>query len=104
MLQQASDFRLCFPLGAATVSAPLATAPPPGAADLLAHLRDVRARVARASDVPAYVVAPDRTLEAIAATRPVSRTAMLDVHGMGPERYRKYGQPLLEAVRSWCGS
>ncbi len=103
MLQQAPDFRLCFPLGEATMSAPLATSPPPGASDLLAHLRDVRARVARASDVPAYVVAPDRTLEAIAVARPVSRTAMLDVHGMGPERFRKYGQPLLEAVRSWCG-
>jgi ATP-dependent DNA helicase RecQ len=103
MLQQSPEFRMCFPLGEATMSAPLATSPPPGASDLLAHLRDVRARVARASDVPAYVVAPDRTLEAIAATRPVSRTAMLDVHGMGPERFRKYGQPLLEAVRSWCG-
>jgi ATP-dependent DNA helicase RecQ len=103
MLQQAPDFRMCFPLAEAETAAPLITAPPPGAADLLAHLRDVRARVARASDVPPYVVASDRTLEAIAASRPVNRGAMLAVHGMGPERFRKYGSPLLEAVRSWCG-
>ncbi len=104
MLQKAPDFRMCFPLGEAEAAPPSITAPPPGAADLLAHLRDVRGRVARASDVPAYVVASDRTLQAIAASRPVSRDSMLAVAGMGPERFRKYGTPLLEAVRSWCGA
>ncbi|GDX81595.1 helicase [Deltaproteobacteria bacterium] len=104
MLQRAPDFRMCFPLGEREVAPPSITAPPPGAHDLLAHLRDVRARVAKAADVPAYVVATDRTLEAISATRPVSRASMLAVHGMGPDRFRKYGQPLLEAVRSWCGA
>lgn len=104
MLQKTLDFRMCFPLGEREIAAPSITAPPPGAHDLLAHLRDVRARVARAADVPAYVVATDKTLQAIAAGRPVTRGSMLAVHGMGPDRFRKYGQPLLEAVRSWCGA
>ncbi len=104
MTQAAPDFRMCFPLAEAELAEPLVTSPPPGAADLLAHLKDVRGRVARACDVPAYVVASDRALGAIAASRPVSRGAMLAVHGMGPERFRKYGEPLLQAVRSWCGS
>ena len=96
---------MCFPRGeAAPASDTLPTAPPPGAIDLLAHLRDVRARIARAADVPAYVIASNRTLEAIAATRPVTRGAMLAVPGMGPERFRKHGEPLLAAVRSWCGA
>ncbi|MSQ04064.1 MAG: ATP-dependent DNA helicase RecQ [Myxococcales bacterium] len=103
MTQTALEFKMCFPLAEAEVVAPLATSPPPGAADLLAHLRDLRTRVARASDVPAYVVASDRTLESIAASRPVTRGSMLAIHGMGPERFRKYGEPLLQAVRSWCG-
>ena len=103
MLGRADDFRMCFPLGAAASAPPSITAPPPGATDLLLHLRDVRSRLAKAADVPAYVVAPDKTLLAIASSRPVSRTAMLAVHGMGPERFRKFGQPLLDAVRSWCG-
>ena len=60
-------------------------------------------RLARAADVPTYVVAPNRTLEDMAARRPMTRSAMLQVHGMGPERYRKFGQPFLDAMRSWAG-
>ena len=101
MVQRAPDFRMCFPLGERLP--PATVAPTPGAQDLLAQLRDVRARVARACDVPAYVVATDRTLQAMAAGRPVTRGAMLALPGMGPDRFRKYGQPLLDAVRSWCG-
>ena len=72
--------------------------------ELLEHLKDVRARLARDADVPAYVVAPDRTLEEMAAVRPTSKAAMAAVHGMGPERYRRYGHALLEAVRAWTGA
>jgi len=104
MFGRAPDFKMCFPLGEAAAATPLPTSPPPGAADLLAHLRDVRARIARAADVPAYIVASNRTLEAIAATRPVTRGAMLAVPGMGPEKFRRHGEPLLAAVRSWCGA
>ena len=104
MSQRVEEFKMCFPIGQKTVAASgnLATAAPAGSTDLYAHLKDVRARVARAADVPAYVVAPDKTLLAIAAARPVSRQAMLAVHGMGPERFRKFGEPILAAVRSWC--
>lgn len=105
MNQKADGFKMCFPIGQKTVAASsaLAAAAPAGSTDLYAHLKDVRARVARAADVPAYVVAPDKTLVAIAAARPVTRQAMLAVHGMGPERFRKFGEPILAAVRSWCG-
>lgn len=105
MGQKAEDFRMCFPIGQRNVKATssVASAAPVGSTDLFAHLKDVRSRVARAADVPAYVVAPDKTLMAIAASRPVTRQAMLAVHGMGPERFRNFGEPLLAAVRSWCG-
>jgi ATP-dependent DNA helicase RecQ len=71
--------------------------------DLLALLRETRTRLAQDDDVPAYVVAPNRTLEEIAQRRPTTRQAMLEVHGMGKERYHRYGQALLEAVRGWTG-
>lgn len=73
-------------------------------ADLLEELRQVRRRLAQAHDVPAYVVAPNKTLEAIARSRPTTRTAMLACHGMGPERYKRYGTDLLGAVRAWTGA
>jgi ATP-dependent DNA helicase RecQ len=72
--------------------------------DLLAYLKEVRRKLARSEDVPAYVIAPNRTLEAIAEARPVNRRGLEGVHGMGPSRMRRYGDTLLDAVRAWTGS
>jgi ATP-dependent DNA helicase RecQ len=103
MHARAAEFRMVFPRTSQldrkrpAVEHSRAVAP-----DLLAALRDVRARLAKADDVPAYVVAPNRTLEAIARDRPASKNAMLAVHGMGQERFRRYGQAFLDAVRTWA--
>lgn len=104
MLQQARGFQMSWPLkkrAAARRPAP----PPPGqpVTDLLEHLKEVRRKLAQAEEVPAYVVASNRLLEAMAAGRPRTRAAMLELPGMGPERFRRYGNPLLEAVRAWGG-
>ena len=71
--------------------------------DLLSYLRDVRRQLAQAADVPAYVVASNRTLVDIAARRPDTHQAMLQVHGMGPVRFQRFGRPLLDAVQAWSG-
>jgi ATP-dependent DNA helicase RecQ len=103
MFQRAEDFRMHVPLGEATAKAGTVrpTTPQAVAGDLLVHLRDVRSRLARAEDVPAYVVAPNRTLEDLASQRPTTRPALLRVHGMGPERVRRFGVPFLDAIRAW---
>ncbi|MCA9488306.1 MAG: RecQ family ATP-dependent DNA helicase, partial [Myxococcales bacterium] len=69
--------------------------------DLLAHLRDVRRQLAEKRNVPAYVVASNRTLEDIARIRPTTRKAMLTVHGMGEVRVHQYGQTFIDAIRTW---
>ena len=71
--------------------------------DLLEQLRRVRWRLAQGDDVPAYVVASNRTLMGIAMVRPTSLDALSAVHGMGKQRISKYGKPFVEAVRSWTG-
>ncbi len=71
--------------------------------DLLEQLRQVRWRLAQGDDVPAYVVASNRTLMGIAAARPTSLEALSAVHGMGKQRLSKYGSPFVEAVRGWTG-
>jgi ATP-dependent DNA helicase RecQ len=104
MLQRAPDFTMIFPLGTRALrTRPNPAAPKAVATDLLHVLREVRTRLAKAADVPAYTVAPNRTLEDMAARRPMTRSAMLAVHGMGPERFRKYGQDFLDALRGWAG-
>jgi ATP-dependent DNA helicase RecQ len=105
MAGRAEDFRMIFPLGERVVrTRPAAGASKAKSADLLAHLRDVRDRLAKAHDKPAYVICPNRTLEDMAARRPMTRGAMLEVHGMGAERFRLYGMPFLDAVRGWSGA
>ncbi len=69
--------------------------------ELVAMLRDVRKQLADQRNVPAYVIAPNKTIEDMARLRPLTKRAMLAVHGMGQTRYNLYGKEFLEAIRSW---
>ena len=62
-------------------------------------LRLWRRGVAQSQGVPAYVVADDRTLGGIAAARPGSIEALLEVPGMGRSRVERYGEDILRIVR-----
>jgi ATP-dependent DNA helicase RecQ len=108
MMQQAPGFEMVFPrvshLDRKRPDAASLNAGRRGPdAELLDELRQVRRRLAKANDVPAYVIAPDRTLADIAAQRPTSREGLLRCHGMGKARASRYGQELLETVRGWTG-
>jgi ATP-dependent DNA helicase RecQ len=74
------------------------------ASTLFEQLRAHRLEVARSSGVPPYVVATDRSLREIAAVRPHTSDALLAVHGMGPAKVQRYGEGLLEVVRSAGGT
>ena len=101
MRQAEPDFQMVMPHAQKLVpreSVAGASDVPPS---LLALLREVRKQLADASNVPAYVVAPNKTLEDMARTLPLTKRAMLTVHGMGDARVKKYGGPFLAAVREW---
>jgi ATP-dependent DNA helicase RecQ len=66
---------------------------------LMDALRVHRLEVARASGVPPYVVAHDRTLRDIARQKPCTRAQLLQVHGMGPVKADRYGDGFLDVVR-----
>ncbi|MFQ5668439.1 MAG: RecQ family ATP-dependent DNA helicase [Candidatus Binatia bacterium] len=67
---------------------------------LLEALKQMRLRHARQRSVPPYVVFHDRTLEAIAASRPSSREQLSAITGIGPAKLSRYGKELLEVVRA----
>jgi len=106
MRDEAEDFEMLFPPNPHLVRQRPKQGPVlDGAeAELLDELRHVRRRIAKADDVPPYVVASNRTLEEVARTRPMNRKALLAVHGMGPQRYKRYGAELLRTVREWTGA
>jgi ATP-dependent DNA helicase RecQ len=70
----------------------------PTADPLFAALRAWRSGRARDDAVPAYVVAHDQTLAAIAEARPSTMPALRRVHGMGPAKLEKYGEEILRIV------
>jgi len=67
---------------------------------LLARLRDLRRTIAKADQVPAYVVFTDRTLAEMAVRRPTNTNALAQIRGVGPAKIEKYGTRFLEVVRS----
>jgi DNA helicase II / ATP-dependent DNA helicase PcrA len=70
---------------------------------LLEALKDWRRKLARASGVPAYVIFPDTTLNALAHTKPDNREALLDVPGIGPVKAERHGEAVLELLRRHAG-
>jgi ATP-dependent DNA helicase RecQ len=67
---------------------------------LFEALRAYRIKRARAAKVPPYVVASDRTLRDIVELRPTTMDELQLVHGIGPAKAEKYGEGLLQVVRS----
>jgi DNA helicase-2/ATP-dependent DNA helicase PcrA len=74
--------------------------PRPGddADPVFAALRDWRTTIARDEGMPAYVIAHDSTLAAIAAARPTTLAGLRRVKGMGPAKLEKYGDGILEVL------
>ncbi|MBM74039.1 MAG: hypothetical protein CMK59_01455 [Proteobacteria bacterium] len=70
-------------------------------ADLLLRLKTLRRNLSSKYDVPEYVVAPNRTLEAMAEHQPKTREQFLSLHGMGPQRFKMYGHPFMELLEAW---
>ncbi|MCO5131379.1 MAG: DNA helicase RecQ [Xanthobacteraceae bacterium] len=65
---------------------------------LFQALRRKRMELARAQNVPPYVIFHDKTLVELAAARPVSRAAMADVPGVGAAKLDRYGEAFLAVI------
>ena len=61
-------------------------------------LKAWRLEQARAASVPAYVVFPDKTLEAVAVARPRDVAGLLALPGVGQVKATRYGETLLAVV------
>ncbi len=64
-------------------------------------LRGRRKALADSAGVPPYVIFSDRTLEELARARPATRTAMLDIFGIGEAKLERYGGEFLALIRAF---
>jgi ATP-dependent DNA helicase RecQ len=66
--------------------------------DLFQALRQKRMEMARAQNVPPYVIFHDKTLIELAAARPASRAEMANVPGVGEAKLDRYGPAFLAVI------
>ncbi|MCB2408635.1 DNA helicase RecQ [Hymenobacter lucidus] len=81
-----------------------ASAPTDAAGQLFERLRQLRKRIADEQNVPPYVIFTDTTLQEMAAERPVSRTAMLAIGGVGMKKFENYGEVFIKAILEFGGA
>jgi DNA helicase-2/ATP-dependent DNA helicase PcrA len=74
---------------------------PPEAVPVDEALRAWRLERSRADEVPAFVVASNATVRAIAVTRPTTLAALAKVDGIGPTKLDLYGDEILAILESF---
>ncbi|WP_047247871.1 DNA helicase RecQ [Maribacter thermophilus] len=74
-----------------------------GVADekLLKQLKDLRKAQANKLKVPPFVVFQDPSLEDMALKYPISLEELLNVHGVGEGKAKKYGTPFVNFIRTY---
>ena len=65
---------------------------------LFGRLRQARYALAKKRNVPAFVIFEDKTLIEMSQIMPDSKSSMMHVWGMGPEKFKWYGNYFLEVV------
>lgn len=74
-----------------------------GGADdtLLKLLRDLRKKEAKKLEVPPFVVFQDPSLEDMALKYPITMEEMLNIHGVGEGKAKKYGKPFVNLIAGY---
>jgi ATP-dependent DNA helicase RecQ len=69
--------------------------------DLFTSLKEMRLNLARASNLPPFVIFHDRTLRAICERLPRTTSELLAIKGCGEHKVSAYGARTLEVVRTY---
>jgi ATP-dependent DNA helicase RecQ len=72
--------------------------------DLFVSLREMRLKLARASNLPPFVIFHDRTLIAISQQLPQTTSELLAIKGCGEYKVSTYGDQTIEVVRAYLKS
>ncbi len=69
--------------------------------ELLSVLKKLRAKIANASSVPAYVVFNDATLHDMCKKKPTSKEAFKQVMGVGDTKLERYGDKFINEIKAY---
>lgn len=68
---------------------------------LFEKLRQLRLVIAKEEAMPPYIIFNDKTLIDMCAKKPVNKQEMLNVSGVGENKYNKYGQRFIEQIKEF---
>ena len=69
--------------------------------ELFERLRLLRKQIADNLDIPPFVVFSDATLSDMAQKKPISPAEMLNVSGVGEQKFKQYGDAFLKEIREF---
>ena len=68
---------------------------------LFEMLRQKRYRMAQEAHIPPYIIFSDKTLREMSAYLPVTREEMLEINGVGNNKYQKYGKVFSDIIKEF---
>ena len=71
--------------------------------ELFEQLRLLRTEIAREENVPPYIIFSDKTLVDMCVRVPLNRADMMEVSGVGENKYERYGERFLGAIADYTG-
>ncbi|HXK61777.1 MAG TPA: DNA helicase RecQ, partial [Acidobacteriota bacterium] len=69
---------------------------------LFEELKALRASLAEARNIPAYVIFSDATLRELARWKPIDREALASIAGIGDRKALEYGERILTIIRNYA--
>lgn len=75
----------------------------PSQQELFKQLKAVRLRIAKAVALPPYMIFTDKTLLDMSVKQPRNKAQMLQVNGVGENKYNRYGEDFEECILKYVG-
>ena len=66
---------------------------------LFERLRELRKRLADDKNIPPFVIFSDATLSDMSQQKPITQEAMLNVSGVGQQKYQQYGEIFINEIK-----
>jgi ATP-dependent DNA helicase RecQ len=70
--------------------------------ELFGILKNLRKKMARKFNLPAYVIFQDISLEQMATMYPVTEQELTNIQGVGQGKAKRYGKEFLKEVKAYC--
>ena len=71
--------------------------------ELFELLRSLRTQLAKASNIPPYLVFSDASLKEMSSEKPINQNQMLEISGVGKTKWQTYGPQFLSVIQEYTG-